>query len=110
LAAPSVGEQVTGVVAEGEIGLSGVTLALGPGTMNARRYGYEWATSFGVTGVVHRTWPWWSPWLPTSATFAGAEAFVRVLILRCSFGMLWPMESRIDASRTWIGGCGLGTP
>jgi len=107
---PSRWEHRMGGVADLELGLSGASLVIGAGATSSPTAPYERASSLGVQGVLHRTWPWWSPWLPTAATFGGAEVFAHLFAFRCSAGVLWPLTAGAGSSPLVIGGCGLGTP
>jgi hypothetical protein len=97
-----------GLVSDFEVGLGGGTLSLGAGATSAPTVDYEHAISFGIQGAIHRTWPWWSPWLPTAATFLGAEAFAQVFAFRCSLGLMWSLNRGQRESPFLVGGCGLG--
>jgi hypothetical protein len=99
-----------GLVADAELGLSGSALDLGVGVSTSPSASYEKARSIGVQGVLLRTWPWWSPWLPTSATYGGAEIFGHFFAVRCSLGLLWSVDGATLPARSIIGGCGLGLP
>jgi hypothetical protein len=99
-----------GLVGDLEIGLSGATVALGPGVVLNRVTSYENAGSFGVQGTIHRTWPWWSPWLATSTTFVGGEVFAHYFAVRCSAGVMWAPSNSVASSPFLVGGCGLATP
>jgi hypothetical protein len=57
---------------------------------------------------VHRTWPWWTPSLTTSTTFAGGEIFAAYFAFRCSAGAMRPASA--DGAAFFTGGCGLATP
>ena len=101
----------TGVVGDLQVGLSGPMIALGVGATSEQTTSNEHATSFGLQGVMHRTWPWWDPVLPTSATFAGAELFGHFFIFRCSLGIMWKVGGgQTGPSPIPMGGCGLGLP
>ena len=99
-----------GLVADVEAGLSGASLDLGLGGSTSLEAEVEKARSFGVQGVLLRTWPWWSPWLPTSTTYAGVQIFGHAFAFRCSVGLLWGVDRSTSPTRTLIGGCGLGWP
>jgi hypothetical protein len=99
-----------GLVADAEIGLSGAALDLGLGFSTSPNTSYEKARSLGVQGVVLRTWPWWSPWLPTSTAYVGAEVFGHLFAFRCTLGMLWSVDGPASPARMIMGGCGLGIP
>ena len=99
-----------GVVADVEVGLSGAALHLGLGASTSLEAEVEKARSLGVQGVLLRTWPWWSPWLPTSTTYGGVEVFGHAFAFRCSLGVLWATDSGTSPTRTLTGGCGLGWP
>ena len=99
-----------GLVADGQIGLSGASLNAGVGLSTSPNTDVEKARSFGVQGVLLRTWPWWSPWLPTSTTYGGVEVFGHVFAFRCSLGMLWSVDRGTSPARTLTGGCGIGLP
>jgi hypothetical protein len=101
---------LAGLVGDLELGLSGATVAIGPGASAAENTSYEKAWSFGIQGTIHRTWPWWAPWLPTSATFVGGEIFADYFAFRCSVGALWPLTDRAGSSPFVVGGCGVGLP
>lgn len=101
-------EQVGGLVGDAELGLSGASVKLGLGASSSESVNYERGWSFGVQATALRTWPWWSPWLPTSATFAGGELFAAFSMYRCSVGAMWAFSA--DASPRLVGGCGLGLP
>jgi hypothetical protein len=100
--------QVGGIVGDAELGLSGASIKLGLGVSTSEGASYEKAWSFGIQGTAHRTWPWWSPWLPESTTLGGGEVFVTYFAVRCSAGAMWSMSS--DASPSLVFGCGLGLP
>jgi hypothetical protein len=97
-----------GPVGDLEAGLSGPTAKLGMGMSAHGDTPYERAWSFGVQAVVHRTWPWWTPWLASSTTFVGGEAFAAYFAFRCSVGALRPLRG--EGSVVLTGGCGLGMP
>jgi len=99
-----------GLVADVEAGLSGASLDLGLGGSTSLEAEVEKARSFGVQVVLLRTWPWWSPWLPTSTTYAGVQIFGHAFAFRCSVGLLWGVDRSTSLTRTLIGGCGLGWP
>lgn len=99
-----------GFVADVEAGLSGASLNLGLGGSTPLNGDVERARTFGVQGVLLRTWPWWSPWLPTSRTYGGVEVFGHAFAFRCSLGLLWAVDRSIAPTRTVTGGCGLGWP
>ena len=103
-------EHRVGAVADWEVGLSGASLAVGGGATSSPTASYERGSSLGIQAVLHRTWPWWSPWLPTSATFAGAEVFAHLFAFRCSLGALWPLSATSGSSALVVGGCGIGIP
>jgi hypothetical protein len=65
---------------------------------------------FGVQGIALRTWSWWSPWLPTSSTFAGGQVFAAYFAVRCSAGALWPTSGEFHSSWRVLAGCGVGLP
>ena len=69
---------------------------------------YEKVWSLGLQGSLHHTWPWWSPFLPEAATYAGAELFGAYFAVRCSAGARWPVRGA--ATPTLVLGCGLGLP
>ncbi|HLK92702.1 MAG TPA: hypothetical protein VKZ18_22605 [Polyangia bacterium] len=96
-------------LAEAEVGLAGAALDLGLGGLGSGT-DVDNAQSFGAEGVLLRTWPWWSPWLPTSTTYGGVQLFVHRFAYRCSVGMLWSLDRDARPARTFIGGCGVGTP
>jgi hypothetical protein len=99
-----------GLVTDVEVGLSGAALNLGLGVSTSPDTRYEAARSLGAQGVLLRTWPWWSPWLPTSTTYGGAEIFGHLFAFRCSLGVLWSVDRGSSPARTVMGGCGLGLP
>lgn len=100
-----------GLVGDAELGLSGPKVALGVGATASRTTDYEKMYSFGVQAVAHRTWPWWSPFLPTSATYAGVEVFGDFFALRCSAGVMWRVADGAGGSPPIpSAGCGLGLP
>jgi hypothetical protein len=99
-----------GPVTDLGVGLSGVTYTLGAGLTSALTASYEHVSAFGVEGLVHRTWPWWSPWLPTSTSYAGVQAFAHVFAFRCSVGVMWNVSNAQSSGAIPIGGCGLGLP
>jgi len=100
-----------GPVADLEVGLSGPTIALGVGATSAQTTSNEHVSSFGLQGALHRTWPWWDPLLPTSATFAGVELFGHFFAVRCSLGLMWNVAGgQAKSSPFPVGGCGLGLP
>jgi len=99
-----------GLVTDAEVGGSGASLNLGLGLSTSPDTSYERSWSFGVQGVLHRTWPWGSPWLPTSTTYGGGELFVHAFAFRCSVGLLWNVSDDQLPARTVTGGCGIGTP
>jgi hypothetical protein len=101
-------QRLLGLVGDLELGLGGATLALGPGVSSGGLTRYEKVWSLGLQGALHQTWPWWSPFLPEAATFAGAELFGAYFAVRCSAGALWPIRGA--ASPTLVLGCGLGLP
>jgi hypothetical protein len=107
---PSGGAYRPGLVADVEVGLSGVSLSLGPGVSTTPNTDVEKARSLGVQGVLLRTWPWWSPWLPTSTTYGGVEAFGHLFAFRCSLGVVWSIDRGASPARSLRGGCGLGLP
>jgi hypothetical protein len=107
---PPTWEHRVGGVADVELGLSGASIAVGGGATSSPTASYERASSLGVQGVLHRTWPWWSPWLASSATFGGAEVFAHLFAFRCSLGVLWPLTPAKDSSPFVVGGCGVGIP
>lgn len=98
------------LLAEAAVGLSGAALDLGLGGSSAASVDVEKARAFGVEGVLLRTWPWWSPWLPTSSTYGGVHLFAHLFAYRCSLGMLWSLDREASPARTFTGGCGIGTP
>ena len=102
--------RVWGAVGDLGVGLSGTTVALGLGASSTDRTSYEHIWSFGVQGIAHRTWPWWSPWLPTSSTFAGGQVFAGYFAVRCSVGAMWPTSEGTNLSWRIVGGCGVGLP
>ena len=106
LFAPSESGPFPGAVGDVELGLSGVTLALGAGVLSSGGI-VQQASSFGLQGVVHRSWPWGSPWLRPGGTFVGGEVFGHFFVLRCSAGLLWSVT---DGARVPTVGCGLGIP
>jgi hypothetical protein len=100
-----------GLVGDIDLGISGAELAIGLGARSSGASPVEHAGSFGLQGVALRTWPWWSPVLPTSATFVGAQAFGHFFAFRCSVGVLWNLSKNDGtASPLPIGGCGIGLP
>ena len=101
---------VFGMVGDLGVGLSGATVALGLGGSASDRTNYERVWSFGVQGVAYRTWPWWSPWLPTSSTFGGGQAFAAYFAIRCTAGAIWPISTGTDLSWSVVVGCGVGLP
>jgi hypothetical protein len=107
---PSSREFRMGGVADFELGLSGSSLALGVGTTSSPTRSYETGSSFGVQGVLHRTWAWWTPWLSRSASYAGAEVFASYFAFRCTAGVLWPVRPGEPEGAHLMGGCGLGSP
>jgi hypothetical protein len=100
--------QVGGLVGDAEVGLSGASVKLGIGVSAPERTSYEKVWSFGIQASAHRTWPWWSPWLPEATTLAGGEIFVAYFAFRCFAGAMWSVSS--DVSPRLVGGCGLGVP
>lgn len=118
--AASVGEWVLraagggaelGLVGDAELGLSGPKVALGVGATSSRTANVDKVYSFGIQAVAHRTWPWWSPFLPTSATYAGVEAFGDFFMFRCSVGVMWQVAGSAAASSPIpSAGCGIGLP
>jgi hypothetical protein len=107
---PVGSEHRPGVVGDVELGIGGATFALGPGVSTAPHSHYENGWSLGVQGVVHKPWSWWSPWLPTSSTFAGGELFAHLFAYRCSLGVMWNVAPGGTPARVFTGGCGLGWP
>jgi len=99
-----------GLVTDAEIGLGGASLNLGLGISTSPNTEVEKGRSLGVQGVLLRTWPWWSPWLPTSTTYGGVEIFGHVFAYRCSLGVLWSVDRGVAPARLLTGGCGLGLP
>jgi hypothetical protein len=99
-----------GPVTELQIGLSGVTYTLGAGLTSALNDSYEHVSAFGLEGVFHRTWPWWSPWLPTSTSYAGVQAFAHFFAFRCSAGVMWNVSNTEMSHAIPMGGCGIGLP
>ena len=99
--------RTVGVVGDIGVGLSGVSIAAGPGVSSPDSTEYERIWSFGLQGSALRTWPWWSPWLATSRTFVGGEVFAAYFAVRCSVGA---MVATSDASPFVVGGCGVGLP
>lgn len=99
-----------GVVLDVEMGLSGATLAIGPGFVSAATVSYEHARSFGIQALFHRTWPWWSPWLPESTNLIGAELFVHLFALRGSFGLAWKVHGAVESVPVPIVSLGVGLP
>lgn len=108
---PVSGQHDAGVVGDFRLGLSGATAAVGIGANSLRTASKEKVSSFGLEGLIHRTWPWWSPWLHTSATYAGVEAFGHLFAFRCSVGIMWNIVGDESHSSPFAtGGCGLGLP
>ena len=103
-------QRVLGMVGDLGAGLTGVTVALGLGASSSDRTSYEHIWSFGVQGIALRTWSWWSPWLPTSSTFAGGQVFAAYFAVRCSAGALWPTSAEFHSSWSVLAGCGVGLP
>lgn len=102
------GQRRIGGVGDLEVGLSGPVAKLGIGTTTPNHVHYEGIWSLGVQAVVHRTWPWWTPSLATSTTFAGGEIFAAAFVIRCSAGALRSIGG--EGSVVFTGGCGLATP
>jgi hypothetical protein len=100
---------VLGVVGDLELGLSGMTAAFGLGRSSSDHESYERAWSFGAQATIHRSWPWWTPCLPTSTTFVGGEVFGAYFAFRCSVGVMRSLEAP-SASTFAVGGCGVGLP
>jgi hypothetical protein len=101
------------------ISLGGATLALGPGFLRpefedaaelARLARHEKGWSVAVQGLIHRTWPWWTPRLPTSTTYVGADISAGYLMCRCSLGVMRAIGDRENADWRLIGGIGIGLP
>jgi hypothetical protein len=97
-----------GGVGDVEVGLSGASIKLGPGAAAPESSSYEKVWSFGIQAALHRTWPWWSPWLPRSSTLGGGEIFAAYFAFRCSAGAMWPVSA--DSSPIFVGACGVGLP
>lgn len=96
-----------GAVFELEIGLGGAAFAMGGGALKTGG-GYEKLGAFGLEGVVLRTWPWWSPWVATNTTFAGARVFASYFALRCTLGIAWPIFADAAPGPIPLAGCGIG--
>jgi hypothetical protein len=111
-ALPAIGGTIEpGLVADVEGGLSGAKVALGVGATSSPTAAYESVFSGGLQAVALRTWPGWSPLLPTSTTYAGVEAFGHFFAFRCSAGVMWRLSASADgASAIPTAGCGIGLP
>ena len=96
-----------GLLGDVQAGLSGPKVALGLGLVSSPKTSYEKIYSVGVQAVAHRTWPSWSPFLPTSRTYVGVEAFAHFFALRCSVGAMWPSSSTGGSPIPSVG-CGIG--
>lgn len=96
------------------IGLGGTTLALGPGVLRPEfedsppRHENGW--SVAVQGLLYRTWPGWSPGLPTSTTYVGADISGGYVMYRCWLGAMRPIGDREIADWKLTGGVGIGLP
>lgn len=97
-----------GMVGELELGLSGVDAALGAGVVGNRGGDVEDHFSMGLEGVAMRSWPGWSLALPADEFLIGVRAFVFLSILRCSAGVLWPVDRAGPVRAVPLVGCGVG--
>jgi hypothetical protein len=98
-----------GAVGDLEVGLSGVSVTLGPGATSNLAVSYEKVWSVSLEAVVHQTWPWWSPWLATATTYVGAQLSGQFFAFRCAAGPLWPLASTRTKPILSFG-CGIGLP
>jgi hypothetical protein len=99
------------------LGLGGVDWAVGPGLLRPEfedssdlsRHEKGW--SLAVQGLVYRTWPGWTPRLPTSTTYIGADLSAGYVMYRCWLGAMRPLGV-FGESAGWIGigGIGIGLP
>ena len=90
----------------------GPKFALGLGVVSSPKTSYEQIYAGGIQAVAHRTWPWGSPFLPSSTTYVGVEVFGHVFAFRCSAGVMWRRSGNVivRSSAIPIVGCGIGLP
>lgn len=101
-----------GLAADLGLGLGGVDLAVGPGILRPELEAgapHEKGWSVAVQGLLYRTWPGWTPRLPTSTTYVGGDISAGYIMYRCWAGAMRRLDDRESA---WIaiGGVGIGIP
>ena len=95
--------------------LAGTTLAVGPGILqpefeDGSLSHHENGWSVAAQGLICRTWPWWTPRLPSSTTYVGTDITAGYVMYRGWLGAMRAVGDRETADWKLVGGIGIGLP